>query len=208
MIELVIHALLTRQEDNGELARTIHVDVRCEQCRHVYGYALTRSVPVKASRIIWESAAVARKEAFERAGRMLDRKLDREHDAVPCPECGWLQKRMLDPARRAHYPLLSRPAKIAFVLAGVMLTFFIVVHHIEEQIGVQWPNVADALVLSVLLMLACGIVSVLVHRARAFLFDPNALPVEERIERGQERALTWAEFQVRYPEEDEEQTEE
>jgi hypothetical protein len=204
MIELVIHALLTRQEDNGELARTIHVDVRCEQCRSLYGYALTRSVPVKASRIIWESAVEARKEAFKRAERMLKRKLDREHDPVPCPECGWLQKRMLDPARREHFPLLPRSAKVAFILAGVMVACYAVATLVEEKLGVQWPQGDEALILSLLLMLACGVVTVLVHRVRAFWFDPNSTPIELRRERGLERALTWEEFALRYPEEDEE----
>jgi hypothetical protein len=207
MIEFVIQALLTRHEDNGQLERTIHVGVLCEQCGRPYGYALTRSVGVQTTRAVWESVEAARKTAFRQARRSLDRILDRECDPVPCPECGWLQKKMLTAARREHFGALPWSATFAFILAGIVLFLLLAYTILVEDLALKparWgPEGAAGLGLSFVLLLLCGGGAWLVHRVRRMWFDPNSIPVEERIERGRERALTWEEFQVRYPQEDE-----
>jgi hypothetical protein len=208
MIEVLIHVLLTRHEDRGRLSKTIHVGVRCEQCGHKYGYALSRSARVKVARAVWESRATAREAAQRHAETLVDQKLDRESDPVPCPKCGWLQNKMLDAARREQFPHSPRNAVVALIIAGVALFASFVVQMIQEE----HPNLAlggvlCGLLITVALLGGGGIMSLVVHQRRVKNHDPNSTPVEERIERGRERALSWEEFQELYPEDDVEEDE-
>jgi hypothetical protein len=203
MIDLLIHLLITRHEDRGRLSRTIHVGVRCEQCRHKYGYALTRSVRVKVSRVIWESRERARRAAEHQAESHLDEKLDRQSDPVPCPHCGWLQSQMLDAARRERFPRRPRNAVFALILAGIALfASFIVMMAQEERPNRDLGGVLTGLMLTVALLGGGGIASLVIHDRRVKNYDPNSTPVEDRIERGRERTLSWKEFQELYPQDE------
>ena len=61
--------------------------------------------------------------------------------------------------------------------------------------------------LTVLLLGVCGGLSLGIHRVRVDSYNPNEEPVEDRIERGQERALSWEEFRELYPQDEAEEDE-
>jgi hypothetical protein len=208
MIEVLVHLLLTRHEDRGRLSRTIHVRVRCEQCRHGYGYALTRSVRVNVSQAIWESRDRSRRTAEHLAQNRLDQKLDRESDPVPCPNCGWFQSQMLDAARGERFPHRPRNAIFALILAGIaFFASIIVMQAQEERPGRDLSGVLTGLMLTVALLGGGGIAGLVLHDRRVKNYDPNSDPVEDRIERGRECALSWKEFQELYPQDEAEEDE-
>jgi hypothetical protein len=203
MIEVLIHLVLTRYEYRGRLSKTIHVGVGCEACGQKYGYALTRSVEVKVSRVVWESRTTARRAARRHAETYLDRKLDQQSDAVPCPVCGWLQMQMLDAARREQFPHRPRNAVVALILAGVALLATFIVQLVQDaRPRLELGGVLWGLGLTMAMLGGGGIVSLIIHDRRVKTYDPNAIPVEDRIEWGRNRAMTWEEFEELYPEED------
>jgi hypothetical protein len=208
MIEVLVHLLITRHEDCGRRSRTIHVGVRCEQCRHKYGYALTRSVRVKATRIIFESREKARRVAEHNAEDQLDEKLDRQSDPVPCPSCGWIQSKMLNAARRERFPRWPRNALFAVILAGIAFFASSIVYAAQqERPNRDLSGVFTGLMLTVALLGGGGIISLVLHDRRVKNYDPNSDPVEDRIERGRERTLSWQEFRELYPQDDAEEDE-
>jgi hypothetical protein len=192
--------LYHRFDDYGTVSRTVFIDVTCEQCSHCYGYALTRSRRAIGDRYIWQSREKYRDKYVAEARRELDAKLARAFDVVPCPRCGWIQAHMIAKAQQARYPAETWPAVFAFILAMIALAGLFVLWELEKAFQLKWVTAWVSLMLTFALMVGCGMLCVLREALRARKFDPNSTPVEERIEEGMQRSLSWEQFQALYPE--------
>src|SRR4051812_28413051 len=85
------------------LSGAVYKIVRCEHCQSEYVYLMERATSASDTTLpfadIWDSLGRARSNAEAR----LQQRLANEHDAVPCPQCGWFQSYMYPLARRAHW---------------------------------------------------------------------------------------------------------
>ncbi len=196
MIEFLLYH---RFDDFGTLSRTVFIDVECEQCANVYGYALTRTRRAIGDRYFWQSREKGREKALKQARLELDAKLAAGVEVVPCPCCGWIQANMQNRARKERFPPGGWPAFSAFLLAGVALAMLYVLWEFEKAFGQNWETAWLSLSLTFLLMVSCGGLCIARDAWRARKYDPNSEPEEARIERGLQRSLTWEQFQTQYP---------
>jgi hypothetical protein len=100
--------------------------VRCERCGSDYSYTMTR----KAKGIGHSPGALrnaaAQAEAAEIAEKKVAKKLAREAEAVPCPDCGWVQTSMVIAVRRQAYRWLFNTAVTIAILGGISTIFALV----------------------------------------------------------------------------------
>lgn len=75
----------------------------CKSCGGVYYYTITRTASGRREDGIFTTETEARAAAMSVASAALNRRLDREHDVVPCPTCRHVQPFMVEQerARRA-----------------------------------------------------------------------------------------------------------
>jgi hypothetical protein len=85
MFEHFLYHLFVRYDDHGKMSRTVFAPVRCEQCGHTYGHALTRSARMFGERYFWKKPDSSLPGAQKEARRELEKKLARGVDLVPCP---------------------------------------------------------------------------------------------------------------------------
>jgi hypothetical protein len=86
-------------------ARTKHV--QCEQCGTTYEYRCIRRAVGTGSATYGIGKERAQRKAAERAERLLERRLLKGIDPVPCPACGWVQREMVDELNRRRYRWMS-----------------------------------------------------------------------------------------------------
>jgi hypothetical protein len=169
--------------------------VTCKKCGHGYGYWMTRRG--SSSNTSW--FLIGRDSARNRSGREAEgevaRRLRTEHDPVPCPECGHYQKRMIEPAREEKYGWILPVGILLGIVGGagvVALWLALTVFGGRER----WMERVRNSVLAMACPAAVGIpVAALgVKSSLAWRYRPNDDPVEERIARGRERAMSPQEY--------------
>lgn len=152
----------------GEVAKF----VTCKKCGHGYGYWLRRAA----------------------AGELAER-LRTGHDPVPCPACGHYPKRMIEAAREEKFGWVFLAGILAGVLAGggCFLVGAAVAALGGRDRAADWVSrTALGLMCPTAVCIpaaAYGLKALLAHK-----YDPNADPVDERIDRGRERAMSPAEY--------------
>lgn len=91
----------------------------CETCRCEYSYLITReAVGTDRALFSWDEVDALRKAQADGEGKV-QRRLAVEDDPVPCPECGWVQRSMIQAVRRHSYLGLWSCALFGFLLALV-----------------------------------------------------------------------------------------
>lgn len=166
---------------------SIHRLVECEQCNREFIYRAWRSASGDATSYLFLNEAGAEMRANRQVECEWRNAAKRVLEVVPCPGCGWIQSEMI-PVARSRY---RRRAK----MAGIILLTFIVVP-VSILAGALWPpidqrnlgyKVFEASLL-ICILLVSGLY-LLVRRARELQnLNPNAEPVEERIQKGKELA--------------------
>jgi hypothetical protein len=92
------------------------VPVACERCQNRFFYELTRVGVGRASAPYYVGQAAAADRAEQAAKKDLARRLERESELVPCPECQWVNGDLIARYRRRRYrPLGWIAAAIAIV---------------------------------------------------------------------------------------------
>jgi hypothetical protein len=77
--------------------------VACERCGQAYFYQLSRHGVGRGSAPYYIGQASAEARAQRRAAAELKKRLEREEEAVPCPDCGWIQPSMVQELRRRKH---------------------------------------------------------------------------------------------------------
>jgi hypothetical protein len=86
-------------------ARTKYV--HCEQCGTPYEYRCIRRAVGTGSATYGIGKERAQRKAAERAESLLEKRLLKGIDPVPCPSCGWVQREMVDELNRRQYRWMS-----------------------------------------------------------------------------------------------------
>jgi len=96
----------------------IQKEVRCERCDCEYTYQMIRRGSGRSTSVYGLGEKTAKQQAQNVAGVKLAKLLQRQHDPVACPDCGWIQSYMVeDLRRRAHRWIM----KLAWVLAAILV---------------------------------------------------------------------------------------
>jgi hypothetical protein len=106
---------------------------------------------------------------------------------------------MLDRARSEHQSPASRSALIAFVLAGIAIGCLFVLGEVEKAWRLNWVEAWQTLLATAGVMLVCGLLMSVWQAVRYTRYDPNTSPVEERIARGRQRAVSREQFRAGCP---------
>lgn len=175
----------------GEVAKF----VTCKKCGHGYGYWMRRVGT--GSNTSW--FLIGRNSAQGRSSRAaegeLAERLRTEHDPVPCPECGHYQKKMIEPAREEKYGWILPVGILGGIVGGAGI---IALGTVLTLFGgrERWMERVKNSVLAMACPAAVGIPAAAlgVKSSLAWRYRPNDDPVEERIARGRERAMSPKEY--------------
>lgn len=188
-------------EHKAEVTAHTVKKVRCEECGYRYAYNLERTgVGTGADFFFGIREKCAEADAERDATRSVKSQLRSSVDVVPCPECGWVQEHMLPRARYMHlmwmwkYPWYVPSgclvAMIAFLLLGAFANKAIRAPQAGNVLGSLAILFGGLMVLSGIATAVLGVVKYVLSQG----YDPNKLPVGERIERGKELAWTPTEY--------------
>ncbi len=163
-------------------------EVHCEECACHFAYRLDRSASGTATSFIFfdNHDVRARARAAERANVKVARLLERDCDAVPCPECGHYQAHMYAAFRRGYRTWMMRWGIYILCIFAICLGITWLCSKNErfrddpEQIQPFWSITIAVGVIGILLILA--------RRVMAWLTDPNSCDQESRRQLGQSLA--------------------
>lgn len=93
--------------------------VTCEGCGVEFTYDLRREVTAEDDSLFSWTEEEAYRKAELNARTKLNLLLDEEEDVVLCPECSWVQERMIEAVRRRSYPTLKQLVRLGLLLTTV-----------------------------------------------------------------------------------------
>jgi hypothetical protein len=154
----------------------INRDVRCEKCGCAYRYELVRRGEGMGSAVYGIGEGAAERRADRRARELLEEHLANAVDPVACPDCGWLQAKMVRELRDRHYRWLDAVGTTIRWIAGAVLILLIAeyVSNLMLRPGVKTPIglwIAGT-IFGALLLLGIAIPSVICPILRGAI-DPN-----------------------------------
>jgi hypothetical protein len=162
---------------------TIAVAVRCRQCGEKYYYKLTRTARGEG-----QSVRQARANAKQRLRRMLEYGIE----AVPCPHCGWFQKKMVPLLHRRRLTGLRAYGVAALIVGGVVAA--VAAAFLDTYLDHGDGNALRAglaLLRVAAVPLLAGVVLLLVRYRKNAAYDANDPETEqERIELGRQLGIT------------------
>jgi hypothetical protein len=162
--------------------------VKCEGCGDEYVYKLERTATGVATGVRFVDEEGKRARASANAETLLNRKLERGVDVVPCPACGRIQQHMIPPCRRRRWRWMLNLGVLLIVLACVGGCVGAVINSVvEDQQGaplLPWHVFFAALAVAA----ALGPALMIARFVAVSRHDPNAEDEERRIRQGQERA--------------------
>jgi hypothetical protein len=171
--------------------------VPCESCSTEYVYVLEREGTGVGTSVYALNDEGAEDHAASAAEESLQEYLENDFDPVPCPVCGHYQRYMFPKLYKPRSPWLP-VAQLAVMVLGsldaVGALYWTVTYlqrpsdHTLGRMAVTW------LLLAALVLIGVGLSAV--ERSRARRFDPNTEDEQARIEKGQSRAVTRAEFEA------------
>jgi hypothetical protein len=96
------------------------VQVKCDQCGCEFFYELARVGTGAASAPYYVRQDSASRRAMKQAEVDLERRLTREADLVPCPECNWINHELVRKHRDGRYRSWSKGAVLIAILGTIM----------------------------------------------------------------------------------------
>lgn len=159
-------------------------NVHCEECGEDYVYILEREGHGSSFSPLYLNSKGAEAEAQRQAEHNLDQMLKNEIDPVPCPSCGHFQANMIPVAQQLLHSWMTGLA------LAMMLVF---------AIGIITANNADqrpirefsAVISGICLVITVG--ALLVQKKMRQVYNPNHLPISQRLELARQRAAGRAE---------------
>jgi hypothetical protein len=127
--------------------------------------------------------AGAQRRAQSMAQSQLQRALDKECDAVPCPKCGTYQQNMMEKMCREHRIWMYWTG-IGTIFVGVLLaTLGYLLFELSDS---RWLGLAVGG--TAIIGIIVGVWFMIWRRQLADAFEPNDLPLEFRLAEGEKRA--------------------
>ena len=158
--------------------------VTCEKCQYEFVYFMKRSASGTGTSFLFLDNAGAKLRAHDEANATLYKQLNQEQDAVPCPECGWVQLVMIPFARREYRAWMA--------VVGVVALFAMLVFAFLDFVNDDWwylnPSSPAFFWVVALLPLGAGLIAL--RHMLAQRYDPNAVDVTIRRQTGAKRALS------------------
>ena len=114
---------------------------------------------------------------------------DGDDPVVPCPNCGWIQKRMYPQARRRHLRWLLYLGLGLALLSLPILGVSAIIFEPMRQLNPNLRSVLIVLFVVAVLLLLGGVITVLLKHVLSRKFNPNKTDVEDRISLGRSLAL-------------------
>jgi hypothetical protein len=168
------------------------VAVRCENCGQKYYYLLVCTAVGRGQAPYGLGAETAKRNARRAAQRRLDRMLDTEIAAVPCPHCGWYQRAMLPLLRKPRLKGMRTLGVVGLVVGGVIgfIGGAIILGELDRS-PITSLLVPCVIALVGLAFLLAGATLLLVRRHRNAHYDPNDPETEQdRLALGREYCIT------------------
>jgi hypothetical protein len=170
--------------------------VKCEECGRQYVYLFyARSTGVAESPYLLNEEG-AQQSSREQATFTLSYELEHGISVVPCPNCGRIQEHMFPLVAQSKYGWIGGIVLTLGVVAGLA---FLAAIMATTKLG---SNLGNDVLIGVL---ACwGVVAIFVlaavavqrrKKALCAKVDPNEAPLEERLKRGRELAISLEEFE-------------
>ncbi|CAN5414330.1 hypothetical protein BH11PLA2_BH11PLA2_27240 [soil metagenome] len=169
--------------------------VVCEGCSGEYVYQLQRVASGSGTSYLFLDNKGASLRAEARARAQLKQSLAHAIEIVPCPTCGLIQKHMVPKARRNYRRGLYNAGMILIIIGiavGVIGGMKIAID--AERYGEGWISTAMWWTLTGMVCLI-GIALLVVRWRMTSRYDPNRLPLEDRLALGQDLAYTRVEFE-------------
>ena len=144
--------------------------------------------------MVFQDSQKMRERAQASAEALLEKRLGRECEPVPCPDCGHYQRHMLDRAARLRFGWLAKTGLYLLLLSVPFGVVTVVIHAIANQ----RPAPGQELVATIFASLfgACLAAGVLLPLGRVYCgwrYDPNGLDVDLRLRIGRDLAVKPAE---------------
>ena len=95
------------------------VPVACEKCGYRYYFELARQAVGKGSAPYYLFQKAAKQRSVNRANKLLAKKLARESELVPCPQCHWINEELIDGYFRSRRRTL--PWVLIILVASVLI---------------------------------------------------------------------------------------
>lgn len=169
--------------------------VLCEQCGEQYVYLLKRQAQGDGTSLLFLDNDGAQRRAEGQAQEALIDLINRAHDPIPCPQCGRIQTNMIPRAKRLHRPGMGQAGLICLIVAIIVLVmgFFVeVTDKYGEKAVLKSIFYASAAGMTVL-----GFALIIRRKILVRRFDPNAAPVEARLEYARTVAMRLADWEKR-----------
>lgn len=155
--------------------------VKCEVCGCAYSYRITREAEGTDKALFSWTNRGAMLKAEANAWKNLDAALESEDEAIPCPDCNWVQHSMIRAVKNRSYRGLSQLANVGFVF-GIGLFAIVVLFTLAQHIWFRHKVADPEASFSVLAALG-GIVAALgcipagfcwaIRRLLLSQYDPN-----------------------------------
>ena len=172
--------------------------VTCEKCGHGYGYWLDRTATSSVTTSVMGLSTGRGDRVVTDAEIKAEQRLKHACDAVPCPECGWYQEEALEQARREHFSWLVWAGWGGLALGLFLSTVGgVIVGALVMSLGAHHHRLAPILgVVQACYHLVGGVL--LLSPVAGYLLrdllgkghDPNTEDVEERKQKGWDRAMS------------------
>jgi hypothetical protein len=135
--------------------------------------------------------AGAQRRAQGQAQAVLEHKLKKECDAVPCPKCGWYQDQMVAKMRDEYYLWIWYTGLVvafAGAVVGTLGSAYAVFDQTMRSLGI-------GLAVPGIVLIAIGIGAIVWRMQLAAQFEPNKAPLKERMEIASEKAQKVKDFE-------------
>jgi hypothetical protein len=176
--------LIAWNEYSANLSGATYKMVECEECNQKYVYQMVRTGEGRGNSLYFLDNAGARRRAQGQAKAVLEHKLKKECDAVPCPKCGWYQEQMVVKMRNEYRLWLWYTGLVvafAGAVCGTLGLAYAAFDVTMRPLGVGFLALG-------LTAFASGIGCIVWRMRLAAQFDPNDSTAKERLEIAAARA--------------------
>jgi hypothetical protein len=162
------------------VAGSVWKEVCCAECQCEYLYLLSRTGSGSGSSPYYIDNDGAQRRAEQAAVKNLQRRLERDCDAVPCPDCGMYQPLMVRLLRRRRWGWAHIVGWIG-IAAAVVVAWLV-----GQMTGVRpVPSFGKRLIsIPSIVFLGAGVGLIALSWGGRMLYDPNADAVERAGSRG------------------------